>query len=710
MRFPGLPTPHEAASPSARFLLLGWLALVVASAPAVAEAQACPSGNLLANARRVGEGLPAGSEVANDGRAFPEGSPWDTPGAVVVRGSVPVVVYDLGQPTRIRSALLQGDANDAFVLSVSTDGRQFDGVWIAPKVTEPTGGLRLRIASPFDVVARFVRIDVLEGDGLASLSEVQAYCSDTVPDPRPYDVVTAYRTDRSGLHYRTVLGAKAAICFAAVVLLGWLMRQRDPRRAWLAFALGTVLAAFAFTDFLHFHGPRQIVHPTDSLHYFLGPKYFPELGYFDLYTCLAQAERENGRGEALRGPYVRDLRTNRLSPASSLRPLAPRCDGRFSDARWRAFRADVEHYRPLFPPQLPFLRTIADHGYNGTPITTAFHRLFVRDLPVSRASVTAMSTLDMASNLLAVLIVGWGLGPVAGILAGFVIAFGEPWGYQWVGGSIGRANFVLWLAIGIALAGRGRRAASSAALAVSALFRLFPAVFLGVVGLGALAEAVRARRFVKETRGVVLAAVITTVVGVLLAGSLVSFDAFPAFFAVMKRHAQNPPGNHLGLPILLHYQPGLDSASLVDPRLTNPLEVWELRLREIAIERLPLHLLGLGVAAYAVVEAIRRRASQAQLIGFGTLLLFSLSAMTNYDGVWLLAIVPLVADDRRRMSALLAFLGATQVVALLILPMETRCLVQSGLMYALILFVCFDVLRGLPRPEPSSEPLQAMHT
>src|SRR5690606_25686761 len=132
-----------------------------------------------------------------------------------------------------------------------------------------------------------------------------------------------------------------------------------------------------------------------------------------------------------------------------------------------------------------------------------------------------------ASNLGAILLVAWGLGPIAGILAGFVIAFGEPWGYQWVGGSLGRANFVLWLGAGIGLAGRGRHFASTSALTISALFRLFPAVFVGAVGLRALVRAVRARALDREGRKVIVAAFGTLAVGVLLAVVAVGFGAFP---------------------------------------------------------------------------------------------------------------------------------------------------------------------------------------
>lgn len=668
--------------------------VLAALAPAGVSGQQCPGGNLLRNARvvqAIGDGSTA---YVHDGRAFPEGTAWDVPETMRRAGAGAMVVFDLGAPTRIRSALLQGDSNDIFALSTSLDGTQFEGVWAAPAIEEPPFGLRFRVAAPFDVVTRFVRIDVLSGDGLSSVSEVQAFCAASPPVPAPFSIVTAYRADPSALLYRSAITTKAVVCLAAIAALALLTRLRNRRVEIAAFVAFTLWSCFAFTDLGYFHGHGHVVHPTDSFHYFTGPKYFEELGYFDMYDCLAKAERENGHTEALRGYYIRNLRSNELRPLS-LDGSTDRCPTSFTPARWRSFRRDLEASRPLFPASVPTQRMLADHGYNGTPITTAFHRMFVHGLSLTPTHMLGMTLLDSLSNLLAVLLIGYALGPVAGILAGLVISSGEPWGYQWVGGSIGRANFVVWLAMGMALAARGKEALSAAALTMAALFRLFPAVFVGAVGLRAIVKALRGRRLEKNERNIVLAALGTLVVGVLVAGFSVGFDAFGDWYLVMKRHAQNPPGNHLGLPLILNYQPGVDSGSLIDGRLSNPLEVWEMRLHEIRTERLSLHILGVVFAFGVLLTAIRRGATQLESIGFGGILLFSLLAITNYDGVWLIALVPLVYRSLPRIAALLAFLASTQFLALVYGALEPRCLAESVLMYALLVYVSLDALREI---------------
>ena len=50
------------------------------------------------------------------------------------------------------------------------------------------------------------------------------------------------------------------------------------------------------------------MNPHDFYHYYVGPKYHRELGYFDLYECSVVADRETTRriGDDW---TIRDLRT-----------------------------------------------------------------------------------------------------------------------------------------------------------------------------------------------------------------------------------------------------------------------------------------------------------------------------------------------------------------------------------------------------------------
>ena len=72
-------------------------------------------------------------------------------------------------------------------------------------------------------------------------------------------------------------------------------RYRGGSRVWdRLLALGGVVAFLTFFNFghLHFH---NFVHVWDTYHYYMGAKYFREVGYENLYDCAAIADAESGR-------------------------------------------------------------------------------------------------------------------------------------------------------------------------------------------------------------------------------------------------------------------------------------------------------------------------------------------------------------------------------------------------------------------------------
>src|SRR5262249_27639080 len=117
------------------------------------------------------------------------------------------------------------------------------------------------------------------------------------------------------------------------------------------------LFAFQFPGFAH---------PSETFHYYLGAKYFPELGYTRLYECVAAADPPGGPGAAALRRPMRDLASNELTPTDAVLADPTRCTTHFSAARWSEFRHDVDFLRGLVPPRRWNLFQ-QDHGYNATP-------------------------------------------------------------------------------------------------------------------------------------------------------------------------------------------------------------------------------------------------------------------------------------------------------------------------------------------------------
>src|SRR5262245_1086952 len=112
---------------------------------------------------------------------------------------------------------------------------------------------------------------------------------------------------------KAATAAAGALLLAAGALRGGARGSR-PGRAFdaLLAALG-VLAAACWWNLGPFHFPG-FGHVSETYHYYVGSKFFPELGYTRLYRCTALADAEAGLREEVEARYARDLDTNRNVP------------------------------------------------------------------------------------------------------------------------------------------------------------------------------------------------------------------------------------------------------------------------------------------------------------------------------------------------------------------------------------------------------------
>ncbi len=209
-------------------------------------------------------------------------------------------------------------------------------------------------------------------------------------------------------------------------------------------------------------------------HYFLGSKYFSELGYHDLYVATLAADEE-GNDYWANIRTVRDLETYELMPrrgaVAAYEPLQ-----HFSESRWQDFRRDVDALQGQRKPSR-WRNIFRDRGYNPPPLWTSVGRLlthFPADWLWALKILCALDLLLLAytfwrldrcfgRSVMAAVLLLWTLSPVneGRIVGGFLQ-------YDWF----------CALALGLCYLRRRRPWPAAAFLAYAVGTRIFPVILL----------------------------------------------------------------------------------------------------------------------------------------------------------------------------------------------------------------------------------------
>jgi len=207
-------------------------------------------------------------------------------------------------------------------------------------------------------------------------------------------------------------------------------------------------------------------------HYYLGAKYFSELGYDGLYEQTIAADQE-GKRRLRFAPVIRDLAT--YEPLPTMYGARKRNDA-WTDGRWQAFVDDVAYFTERIEPET-FRRLLRDRGYNAPPAGGALYKVCAL-LPLSDGSLVFLGLLDPALVLLALLLVGRVFGPIRALVAGawLCVFYGNE--MHLIGGPLLHDYLVALLLMACAVH-KDRPTLAGAALGYAAMVRVFPVLLLG---------------------------------------------------------------------------------------------------------------------------------------------------------------------------------------------------------------------------------------
>jgi hypothetical protein len=410
---------------------------------------------------------------------------------------------------------------------------------------------------------------------------------------------------RPGLHAAVALGGIAVRLAASAM-------RRTGRPDRLRRLLDGLLLGLGVAGLFLWANPVRIlrgetIHIYEFYHYYVGAKYFPELGYTRLYECTTLADREDGLAERVERRTVRNLETNSIEGTEALLADPSLCKRQFSRKRWAAFRRDIRFFRLRLPPAR-WERMLKDHGYNGTPAWGLLGAALARTGPASVAQIGALALLDPL--LLAALgaTIAWAFGWRTLLVA--LIFFGTwfPATGSWTAGAYLRQDWLLTSIAGICLLRRGYPAAAGAALAWAGLLRLFPLLILGGVAAKALGEMLVTRRvrLSDDHRRFALSALSTALVLVGFSSmSAGGSDAWVRFAENSRLHLTTPLLNYMGLRTVIAYDPDTRAKHTLDRTSADPLSTWKLARRDTFAARRPLFWATVAAFALLLVFATR---------------------------------------------------------------------------------------------------------
>jgi hypothetical protein len=391
------------------------------------------------------------------------------------------------------------------------------------------------------------------------------------------------------------------------------------------------------------HRPLQF---HEFFHYYLGAKYFSELGYLGLYDCTALADGEmaahDGVPPRVTG-FVRDLGDVLADkPVADARSdCGSRQRSRFSTARWVSFEADLRELRSLVPDGW-WQDVVDDKGLNPPPTFMLLAAAVANAVPIRAAGLptyAVTTSIDLILIVAAFVAVRRSFGASAAALA--AVTFGASFlaSYGWLGGAVLRFSWVTAIVLSLTAMRRDRWLLAGLLLGWAICDRVFPVGF--AVG-AALPLAVRAidsararRRLVRLALGVGATVIAAGLASVVVFG----LQDWQVFGTRLARDSRVHNVLLMGLDKIVTFRSWVPDQDFHGHEGLARFRHWNERLDETwDRERVPVALLQIGIL-FAVAWVARKRRPFESCVLVGVVAMFTLASPASYY-YCVLAVVP----------------------------------------------------------------------
>ena len=522
----------------------------------------------------------------------------------------------------------------------------------------------------------------------------------------------------------TILWLKVLLTAALLVVLYCRYKNRNtsgalPRAYPLRVKVILVLAVLFSSAVFHNLGkPRSgtFVHYGEMFHYYLGAKYFKELGYFELYNAVIVADAEQDNALA-RLPFYTDLTNYQNARRETALENADIVKGLFSKERWDAFKHDVSFFReatatPRFPG-LFFL--VMDHGYNASPVSTFVLGILTNVIPVTHLSLLAVLDVLLVAAMIVLVFRTFGFGMGALFSIYFFVNILNDNGY--ISGGLLRYDWLFCIVVAVCLLERGRYAASSFFLTASAMITIFPVVLFYGIGVSIVRKVKSTRTLDKESMRFVLAAGVTGLALFLLpAVSLGSvLGPWKEFATKTALHNNGVYVNHLGLRGMVLLEPSHLSLDRFIETYANGangdiVRHWQdVKEEEFQQKKPAIVLCSLFVLMCLTAIIWKRKEGESENILWPLLLIYAASYPSHYYYAFLCLFILLFFRRANSLSAfvplclLLVFnIGALVTDSFGPSPIVFYTLINIYLFVCLASILCFELYVNVLRKRPEA--------
>lgn len=483
-------------------------------------------------------------------------------------------------------------------------------------------------------------------------------------------------------------------------------------------AMIVLAVLFSFAIYHNFGTSRDdvgFVHYPDMFHYYLGTKYFKEVGYSDLYNAVIVADTEQ-ENELVGLPFYTDLKTYRNIPRAQALADADRIRSLFSNERWTALGDDVAFFKTALgvDSRKGLMMFVMDHGYNGSPVSTLVLGTLANIFPVTQLRLLAVFDvfLVVAMGALVFRTFGFELGALFSVYFCLNVLNAS----EFLSGCFLRYDWLFYVVVAVCLLERKRYASAAFFLTLSAMIRIFPAaLFYGLAVI--MFKNVRATGVVdRKFKRFIAAAGVTGAVLFLLPATFTGsvLQPWKDFAEKLHVHESGVYVNHLGFREIALFEPShLSLEKFVEAyRSTQTNDIvrhWqEVKAAELEHKR-PIIWAASLLVLLCLTTVIWKRESETESVVWPLLLVYTASNPAHYYYAFLCLFVLLFF---RRPNALDALVPLCLLLALNIGILVTDSFGPSPIVFYTLaniyLFICVCSILGfelyaIRRPVPHQQ-------